>query len=350
MIITLKNADFSASNIGTVSTWSVTRSLGLGAVYTGPIYVKRGDPLSATVTLNTGYELVESGISITMSDIVQSGVYSVSGNVISITIPSVTGNVNISVATRNITTGEEEIIPPTPGQVVALTADNKIYSDPENHLDATQISGMPLVKSNVGTKGIYAWDIPKYAEVSLTMSGGGNYGMALTDANDIVIEGCKNSDVASSAEVTGTYVFSPTVAWSKLYVSTTKFKSAVYRILSEEEIANFDYPIPVTLQADNTKYIATSQTVGQQVKLADMSSTGYYISSLLPANSIIKIKVKTGGSYGMVLADANGNVLESKPSNQADADGYITFTPQVVPTMLYASKTKYISGTYKVGG
>ena len=41
MIITLKGADFSASNIGTLSSWRVIRSLGVGATYEGPITVEK---------------------------------------------------------------------------------------------------------------------------------------------------------------------------------------------------------------------------------------------------------------------------------------------------------------------
>ena len=55
MIITLKGADFSASNIGTLSSWRVTRSLGSGATYIGPTSVDKGAAFSATVTLAEGY-------------------------------------------------------------------------------------------------------------------------------------------------------------------------------------------------------------------------------------------------------------------------------------------------------
>jgi hypothetical protein len=51
MIITLKGADFSASNIGTLSSWRISRSLGAGATYEGAASVDKGAAFSATVTL-----------------------------------------------------------------------------------------------------------------------------------------------------------------------------------------------------------------------------------------------------------------------------------------------------------
>ena len=108
MIIVLKNADFSQSNIGTLSTWRISRSLGAGATYAGPTSVDKGAALSATVTIAEGYEIGTAGVTVTMGGTVLSGAHSISGNVITITIASVTGNVLIKVPTINTATGEEE--------------------------------------------------------------------------------------------------------------------------------------------------------------------------------------------------------------------------------------------------
>lgn len=108
MIITLMNADFSKSNIGTLNTWRISRSLGSGATYEGPTYVDKDAALSATVTLMDGYEVTNNGVSVTMGGEVLTDTYSISGNVITITIASVTGNVLIKVPTVNTATGEED--------------------------------------------------------------------------------------------------------------------------------------------------------------------------------------------------------------------------------------------------
>lgn len=108
MIIVLKNADFSQSNIGTLSTWRISRSLGAGATYDGPTSVDKDAAFTATVTLAENYEVGTAGVTVTMGGTVLSGAHSISGNVITITIASVTGNVLIKVPTINTATGEEE--------------------------------------------------------------------------------------------------------------------------------------------------------------------------------------------------------------------------------------------------
>jgi hypothetical protein len=108
MIITLKGADFSASNIGTLSSWRISRSLGSGATYEGVTSVDKGAAFTATVTLAEGYEIGTAGVTVTMGGTVLSGAHSISGNIITITIASVTGNVLIKVPTINTATGEEE--------------------------------------------------------------------------------------------------------------------------------------------------------------------------------------------------------------------------------------------------
>lgn len=136
MIIVLKNADFSQSNIGTLSSWRISRSLGAGATYEGPVSVDKGAALSATVTLAENYEIGAAGVVITMGGVALSGAHSISGNVITITIASVTGNVLIKVPTINTATGEEEEpdvpdVPDTPtnGQwlSVLLTGDENAH-------------------------------------------------------------------------------------------------------------------------------------------------------------------------------------------------------------------------------
>lgn len=101
MIITLKGADFSANNIGTLSSWTVSRVLGTGATYSGATSVDKGAALSATITISDGYALSSAGVTVTMGGVTQSSAYSISGSTITISIASVTGNVVIKVPTKN---------------------------------------------------------------------------------------------------------------------------------------------------------------------------------------------------------------------------------------------------------
>ena len=107
MIITLKGADFSASNIGTLSSWRVIRSLGVGATYEGPITVEKNAAFTATITVAEGYIFNTEAISITVGGL-PIPINPISGNVLTIDISMVTGNIVIKVPTINTSTGEDE--------------------------------------------------------------------------------------------------------------------------------------------------------------------------------------------------------------------------------------------------
>ena len=143
MIITLTGANFSASKIGTLSTWSISRSLGAGATYNGPMQVDKNAALSATVTIATGYELGSAGVTVTMGGATQSGAASVSGNVVTISISKVTGNVVIKVPTINTSTGEEDEGGNTggnesnTGSVIDIATSGAVFSGMGYTLDST---------------------------------------------------------------------------------------------------------------------------------------------------------------------------------------------------------------------
>ena len=108
MIITLKGADFSASNIGTLTTWSIFTTLGSGATYSGVTIVDRGASFSGAVSIDEGYEIGSAGVKVTMGGTTLNDSVTINGNTITISISSVTGTVNISVPTKNVATGEED--------------------------------------------------------------------------------------------------------------------------------------------------------------------------------------------------------------------------------------------------
>ena len=118
MIITLKGADFSASNIGTLSTWRITRSLGSGATYEGVTSVDKGASFNATITIAEGYEIGTAGVTVTMGGNIVSAA-TVNGNIITISIAEVTGNIVIKVPTVNVSGGDEPIVP----QIIDITSE-----------------------------------------------------------------------------------------------------------------------------------------------------------------------------------------------------------------------------------
>ena len=120
MIITLKGADFSKNNIGPLSSWLISREIGAGARYSGPVYVSKGGAFSATVVLAEGYTLDSAGVTVIMGGAAVTSGVTVDGNTITISIPSVTGSVVIKVPTKNSSTGEEEPeTPETPTEYVS---------------------------------------------------------------------------------------------------------------------------------------------------------------------------------------------------------------------------------------
>ena len=103
MIITLVKADFSANNIGLLSTFNVLTNIIGGAVYRGPSSVEKGSALNATIALGSNAELLQMNIIMGGQSITD---YVVNDKEIAINIPAVTGAVLITV----VASGNE--IPP----------------------------------------------------------------------------------------------------------------------------------------------------------------------------------------------------------------------------------------------
>lgn len=104
MILTIKGADFSAANIGTLSTYIISKSIGSGATHDIPNFVEKNSSVNWTITLDEGYTF--GTYSVTMGgDVITPTVVD---NVMTISIAEVTGNVRIIVATVNENTGEDE--------------------------------------------------------------------------------------------------------------------------------------------------------------------------------------------------------------------------------------------------
>ena len=114
MRLTLSLADFSGvgKNIGTLNSWFISKNTPSGLTWTSiPSSVDKGSNFNAVAEIDTAnYELIT--MSVTMGATTQSGVgtsggitISNSGSQYTIYISSVTANVNISVTTRNLSTG-----------------------------------------------------------------------------------------------------------------------------------------------------------------------------------------------------------------------------------------------------
>lgn len=110
MILTIKGADFSAANIGTLNTVSIRKVIGRGVVHSIPNFVEKGSSVNWTITLNEDYEF--GSYAITMGGEVITPV--VNESVMTISIANVTGAISISVATTYVGVEDEPVVPDTP--------------------------------------------------------------------------------------------------------------------------------------------------------------------------------------------------------------------------------------------
>ena len=181
MIITLKGANFSASNIGTLSTWRISTTLGAGATYSGATIVNKGAALTATVTIADGYELGSAGVTVTMGGSTVNAA-TVSGNTITISIASVTGNVVIKVPTKGTVTGEETLATYTSLLPTTTTTGYYINSYLENKAMAGSfnIAKMPVkpgmsvtISARVGGAAAICWTDSAGKRTLLTMGNSG---------------------------------------------------------------------------------------------------------------------------------------------------------------------------------
>lgn len=104
MIITLVKADFSANNIGTLSSFNILTNLGNGCTYNGPLYVTKNGSLNTSITVSSAYTFDISQCTITMAGVNVTNAFTVNENTISINISNVTGHVLITVPTTLATT------------------------------------------------------------------------------------------------------------------------------------------------------------------------------------------------------------------------------------------------------
>jgi hypothetical protein len=117
MIITLVKADFSANNIGTLSSFNVLTNLGKGCVYKGPTSVERNGSLSATITISNAYVL-NGEVLVKMGSTVLSSGVTINENIIILTISNIDGNISITVPTKAI--AGETPDTPTPEEPVVI--------------------------------------------------------------------------------------------------------------------------------------------------------------------------------------------------------------------------------------
>ena len=129
MIIRLMNANFSANNIGELTTWNISWK-GDGYTYDGelPRSVKKNEPLNITVNVASGYTYDSVPITVKMggTDVSTSAISRNADGTITINIASVTGKLDITIGevSSGGGSGEEPV-----GNIAYYAINKNIYSD-----------------------------------------------------------------------------------------------------------------------------------------------------------------------------------------------------------------------------
>ena len=151
MILTIKGADFSSANIGTLSTFVVSKSIGRGASFDIPSFVEKNSSVNWVITLGEDYTF--GTYSVTMGGEVVTP--TVNDSEMTIAIANVTGNIRITVAT--VYNGVEEL--PEPDEPDTPTPDSnaiefKFNSIVENGVDFSNAGSISNGKIVVTKEGI----------------------------------------------------------------------------------------------------------------------------------------------------------------------------------------------------
>lgn len=98
MIITIKGADFSNSNVGTLDTYFISRNIDSGVTHNIPTSVSKNASANWQIVLSSGYEYVSYSFTMGGEEIIPT--VSEDGKTLTIVIPEVTANVYINVSVK----------------------------------------------------------------------------------------------------------------------------------------------------------------------------------------------------------------------------------------------------------
>ena len=310
MIITIKGANFSTNNIGTLTTWRITKSYNANAVTITagsiPDNVDRegNSGINATLTINEGYEL-NGTVAVTMGgSAVTSGV-TVDGNTVTISIGSVTGNVVITVPTKNAA-GEEG-----GGEVVDPDAPTDEYNSADMWVSQTisatgVVSTSSITQSNIMAKS-------KFVGSATITSTGEAMQMALVTYNDDGSFKARGSwdSLASGASITYSDAnpFNVVIATKATNTSYTVAEMvAMLDIVGISEDSSWNG----TIYSDSASYWVR-QSMDSVGNIVSSDNTSYNRSNLMAVtkfNEPIKITAKSVKLMtALITYDAQGNFL-----------------------------------------
>lgn len=363
MIITLKGANFSLSNIGTLTTWNIQYSLGTGASTTSVTSVDRDASYFGTITIASGYELGSAGVTVTMGgNPVTSGI-TTSGNTITVSISKVTGRVIINVPTKNIATGEEEepeipdtpdtpVTPPATGDTGTIRWTNHGYQNGTGLVDrpARAMARMAAVKNDIirieGLEGFTMVDLVAFdadGETALGYTGATTGGINLT-----YVDGVATFQVPASSSFTNCAYVGLVIKYaSEATIDVSTLPTTYSKVLLPVVNQKFDSKT-FTMIADGSR-MALRELVevkaNRTITIANIPET--YVNDLSPVDMVFyntdKTYKKYSSSYTMNFSGSN--LVITIPSS-TEIGTYVNVTMKCTSDPSSAIKTiKFINST-----
>lgn len=306
MILRILGADFSSANIGTLSTYVISKSIGAGISHNIPNFVDKNSSVTWTLTVEEGYLL--GSYSITMNGETITPV--VNENTMTITIPSVTGNIRIVITSINENTGEEDnpVVPPVePDEPDTLTYyDITTQGTIKGFIKESQItygSGGYLLTSVPLEKNVVSVEYQAFPT-------GAKFGSAFIDSLGNVIKMLDRTDVTAGERVTELVPEGATAflhMWDNPNDSTvTGVEPFTYIRVYVDPTIVIEVPYIIELQDEsNYNMLNTSNGVITQTQPTENGGHQCITICKIPsdATKVKYLTFKTGAAYGSGFFD-----------------------------------------------
>lgn len=298
MILTIKGADFSSANIGTLSTFVVSKSIGRGASYDIPSFVEKNSSVNWVITLGEDYTF--GTYSVTMGGEVVTP--SVNGSEMTIAIANVTGNIRITVAT--VYNGVEELPEPDVPEI------------PDNGENNDNIVGQDITS-------LFTWNTGGAIEATTTNKPGQVFSTSLFNYTDYF-------DVTNYPDFRMSFV-----KWTSGTGNQPTLGYALY-----DENKNY---------VDGVRFEKADSSVGNsagEVITIDVHITNpnvKYIRTCYPSDS------SKYGTFSAITISTNGETNEPEnPENKIDVTNLFTFTDGgAIETFKDRAGTVYATSLFK---
>lgn len=298
MIITIKGANFSENNIGTLTTWRITKSYNANAVTVTsgniPDSIDRegNSGINATLTVNEGYEL-NGTVAVTMGgSAVTSGV-TVSGNTVTISIGSVTGNVVISVPTKSAA-GEEPETPTNYTFTINPTPTSATITLSATGYSTVSGTGSQSITVADGTTVSYTVSADGYTTQSGTWTANGS-----NKAENVALTA---SSGGSSGQITTTYSLPSFVSVSTGQLATTSNTWIHSDFISVNDLSN---------NTEDGKCVKTFISHGTVAAIAFYSQPNFdsYVEGFILTDTAGKSEAQTAEQVKACITKDNANYV-----------------------------------------